>query len=186
MKIKTVFLSALALLMFAGQAMAKTINQDDKVLVVYYSKTGNTKVIAEQIRQLTGGDIVEIEPEKAYPDDYRQLTELAKKEISEGLKPALKTKVENFKDYDIVFVGSPCWWGTVASPVASFLSENDFTGKKVVPFMTHGGSGLGHSVADIKKIIPDASVIDGKAFWGNDVENAGEEVSVWVKGLQND
>lgn len=79
--------------------MAKTINQDDKVLVVCYSKAGNTKVIAEQIRQLTGGDIVEIEPEKAYPDDYRQLTELAKDEISESLKPTLKTKVENFKDY---------------------------------------------------------------------------------------
>jgi len=85
-----------------------------------------------------------------------------------------------------VFVGSPCWWGTVAPAVASFLSAYDFSGKTVIPFMTHGGSGLGHAEADIKTMLPAARVEKGHAFWGRNARNAGEEVKDWIKELKNE
>lgn len=186
MNIKTFLLSAMALVISTSKLQAQTISKDDKILIVYYSKSGNTKVIAEQIKSQTGGDIFEIEPLRAYPEDYKQTTEQAKKEIAEGYKPALKNKVENIGQYDVIFVGSPCWWGTVASPVSSFLSEYDLSGKTVIPFMTHGGSGLGHSVDDIKKMLPNSKIVGENAFWGNLVKTASGRVASWLKGLRNE
>lgn len=186
MKLSNILGALPLLLMCMGTARAQTIKPTDKVLVAYYSRSGNTREIAKQIRQASGADIFEIIPEQDYPSDYRETTTLAKKEISEGYHPALKNKIGNLADYQVVFVGSPCWWGTIASPVASFLNSDDFSGKKIIPFMTHGGSGLGHSESDIKKAVPQAEVIDGRAFWGNDVQQAAPEVSQWLKGLKND
>lgn len=186
MKKNTFLLSALALLFCTGTAAAQTITPQDKILVAYYSKSGNTKEIATQISNALQADIFAIEPAAAYPDDYKQLTEQAKKEISDGIRPALKNQPQNLAQYDVIFVGSPCWWGTIATPVATFLAENNLSGKKIIPFMTHGGSGLGHSMADIKKLAPDATLIDGQAFWGRSAKNAAEDVNDWVKGLQND
>ena len=186
MKIKLFLFSALTLLMSGNNLQAQTIAQGDKMLVVYYSRTGNTKEIAEQIAARTGADIFEIKTVNAYPDDYRQTTDQAKKEIAEGYRPALKRMPENLEQYKAVFVGSPCWWGTVASPVATFLSEAELSGKTVIPFMTHGGSGLGRSVSDIKSMLPNSTVVEGKAFWGNSVKTANDDVADWLKGLQND
>lgn len=186
MKAKTILGSILAGLALGAQAQAKTINAGDKVLVAYFSHSGNTREIAEQIRQAAGADIFEIKPLQTYPDDYKTLTSVAKKEIQDGVKPELKENIANINEYDVVFIGSPCWWGTIAAPVSSFLAANDLSGKKVVPFMTHGGSGLGHSESDIKKLIPGAELVSGKAFWGSRVSNAQEDVNNWVKELQND
>lgn len=186
MKIKTMLLTTLAMFSAFGTSQAQTITPQNKVLVVYYSLTGNTKGIAEQISTDLKADTFAIETVEAYPDDYKQLTELAKKEIADGVKPALKNKPANLAQYDVIFVGSPCWWSTIAPPVATFLTENNFSGKKIVPFMTHGGSGLGHSVADIKKLVPDATVVDGQAFWGRSAKNAQDDVNDWIKELQND
>lgn len=184
MKLK-IMLAALGALGMGFSAQAQTLNRDSKVLVAYYSHSGNTREIANQIKQLTGGDLFEIIPVEDYSEDYSQTTEQAKKEIAEGYKPALKNMPANFSEYDVIFVGSPCWWGTVASPVATFLSENNFSGKTLVPFMTHGGSGFGHSLEDIRKLAPDARLADGKAFWGRSVKSAGEDVKIWLKGLNN-
>lgn len=186
MKIKTMLLTTLAMFSAIGSSQAQTITPQDKVLVVYYSLTGNTKEIAEQISTALKADTFAIEKVEAYPDDYSQLTEQAKKEITDGAKPALKNKPANLEQYDVVFVGSPCWWSTIAPPVATFLTENNLSGKKIIPFMTHGGSGLAHSVADIKKLVPDATVVDGQAFWGRSAKNAQNDVNNWMKELQND
>lgn len=186
MKFKSFIIATMVWANFCSNATAQTIAPTDKVLIAYYSRSGNTKEIAEQIKNAGGGDLFEIIPVNAYPDDYRQTTEQAQKEIKAGYKPELKSKVANIADYDVIFIGSPCWWGTIASPVSSFLSEYDLAGKKVIPFMTHGGSGLGHSVDDIKTLLPNATVTGAKAFWGRDVKNANNEVSNWIKGLQND
>jgi len=119
----------------------------NKILIVYFSHSGNTRVVANQIQELTGGDIFEIQPVNAYPTDYQTVVDQAKKEINTSYKPPLKTSVKNFESYDIIMVGSPNWWSTIAPPVAAFLTSYNFEGKTIVPFMTHGGGGMGHSVA---------------------------------------
>lgn len=97
-----------------------------KILVAYFSQTSHTRTLANEVHDQAGGDIFEIMPEKAYTSDYDTLVSQAQKELNENYKPALKTKVENMASYDVIFVGSPCWWGSVASPVKTFLSVYRF------------------------------------------------------------
>lgn len=112
---------------------------DKKVLIAYYSLSGNTKDVAEAIRSKTGGDIFRIETVQSYPEEYRATTAQAKREINEGFRPELKGKIDNIAQYDIIFIGSPNWWGTIAPAVSSFLADYDLKGKTVIPFITHGG-----------------------------------------------
>jgi len=162
----------------------KTGSSDKKILVAYFSHTGNTRQLATQIQQALQCDIFEIIPEKPYPVDYDSCVYQAKKEIKANYKPALKTHIENINDYDVIFVGSPCWWHTIAPPVAAFLAENDFSGKTIAPFMTHEGSGMGVSVEDIKKLCPQATLLEGLPIRGSKVKNAGNEVAAWLKKLE--
>lgn len=151
-----------------------------KILVAYFSHTGNTREIAKQIQLASGGDLFEIQPVDPYPTEYRTLVDQAKREINAGYRPALKTKPEGLGGYDIIFVGSPNWWSTIAPPVAAFLAGHDVSGKTIVPFMTHEGTGLGHSVDDIRKLCPKSTVLDGRAFRGRSVKDARDEVFKWV------
>ncbi|MCL2484523.1 MAG: flavodoxin [Endomicrobia bacterium] len=152
-----------------------------KILIAYYSHSGNTAKIAKQIQKYTGGDLFEIKTIDAYPAKYNDLTSQAKKEISEGFKPTLASKVINFEKYDIIFVGSPNWWSTIAPPVASFLSEYDFSGKTIIPFCTHGGGGIARCFDDMKKLQPNANFLEGKGFYGSDASE--NEISKWLKNL---
>lgn len=154
-----------------------------KVLIVYYSRTGNTREIANQIHESVGGDIVELQPVEPYPDDYEAAKKRAKEELNSGSKPALKTKVEKIGSYDVIFVGTPIWWGTIAAPVKTFLSEYDLSGKTIAPFVTHAGSGLGGSVADIATLCPNSTIMDGLAVWGKSAKTANKDVSAWVRRL---
>jgi len=154
-----------------------------KALVVYYSRTGNTREIASQIHKKIGGDIVEIQPVESYPDDYNACTKQAKQELNSGHKPALKTKFENIGAYDVIFVGSPNWWSTIAAPVKTFLSEYDLSGKTIVPFITHEGSGLALSVTDIATLCPNSTVLDGLAVRGGSSRTAQNIVSEWLRKL---
>ena len=99
---------------------------DEKILVVYFSHSGNTRTVAEQITRSTGADLFEIQPQEAYPTDYHSVVDQAKKEINTNHRPALKNDVQDFDKYDIIFVGSPNWWSTIAPPVATFLERHDF------------------------------------------------------------
>jgi len=175
--IVTMFLSSIGI-------QAQSASPSKKILVVYFSHSGNTKEIANQIKELTGGDIFEIQPAKAYPSDYQACVDQAKKEINANYKPALKTKLKSISSYDIIFVGSPCWWSTVAPPVATFLSSYDFTGKTIVPFMTHEGSRMGRSVSDIKKLCPKAKVLEGLPVRGSNVKEAKSEVKKWLQEIK--
>jgi flavodoxin len=154
-----------------------------KVLIIYYSRSGNTREIASQIHEMVGGDILELKTVEPYPDEYEAVVKQAKEERKSGFKPPLKTKVENIGSYDVVFVGSPSWWSTIAAPVKTFLSEYDLSGKTIAPFVTHGGSGLGRSVADIAALCPNSTVLDGLAVWGENAKNARNDVSAWLRGL---
>lgn len=145
-----------ALFLTGNNALSQTNGGDNtvtaeqpKILIAYYSYSGNTKEVAEAIHEEVGGDLFEIKAEGSYPDEYRPMTVQAKKEIEEGFRPKLTTSVADIAQYDIVFIGSPNWWGTITPQVSSFLDSYDLSGKDVIPFITHGGGGVQHTVSDL-------------------------------------
>ena len=180
-------LSAMDIMQSFQKANSKTTDegiQGRKTLIIYYSRSGHTREAAKKIQAQTGGDLLEIETAAPYPREYADVVQQAKQEIEADYKPEIKTKVENIASYDVVFIGSPIWWGTIAPPVASFLAKNDLAGKTVVPFVTHAGSGLAQSVGDIKKLAPAAKVLDGLAIEGSKVNEANEKITSWLSRLQ--
>ena len=166
----------------------------NKKLVVYFShkgenyskgrivnlEKGKTEIAAEMISNILNADIFEIVAEKEYPFNYNECIEIAKKELRENSKIKLKQDID-IKDYDTIFVGYPNWWGTMPMPVWTFLEEKDFTNKKVLPFCTHEGSGLGQSESDIKKLIGDAEVLKGLAINGSEVNNSEKQIKKWLE-----
>lgn len=154
------------------------------MLIAYYSHSGNTRAVANQLHEMVGGDIVELQTVTAYPDSYEEATKQAKDELRSGFMPPLKTKIKDIASHEVVFVGSPNWWGTFAAPVKTFLSEYDLSGKTIIPFITHAGSGLGHGVEDIVKLCPRSIVLDGLAIWGREAENSREALTAWLRGLE--
>ncbi len=153
------------------------------ILIAYYSWSGNTKRIAEFIHQEVGGVLFEIEPETPYPLSYQATVDQAKREIKEGYKPPIKGKVENMEIFNIVFIGTPNWWSSIAPPVATFLTQYDFSKKIIVPFCTHGGGGQGRIVKDIKKLCPNAQILEIFSIYGSDNRNLKEKISSWLRKI---
>jgi len=170
---------------------------DKKCLVAYYSrkgqnyvsgkivdlKVGNTEVVANMIQKMTGGDLFPIESVTAYPKDYTETTDVAKNELRAKARPKLTGRVENMKAYDVIFLGYPNWWGTMPMPVYTFLERYDLSGKTIVPFCTHEGSGMGRSEKDIAKACPKSTVLEGLAIHGTSASSAESDVSSWVDRL---
>ena len=160
---------------------------DKKVLIAYYSLSGNTKDVAEAIRSKTGGDIFRIETVQSYPEEYRATTAQAKREINEGFRPELKGKIDNIAQYDIIFIGSPNWWGTIAPAVSSFLADYDLKGKTVIPFITHGGGGVQNTITDLTAQCNGCSVKQngwvGYGIWGS--KNSGYHQNIRQKFCQS-
>ena len=154
-----------------------------KMLIIYYSRSGNTRAVAEQIQGLTGADIFELKTITPYPKEHRATTEQAKREQESGYRPPLSAKPDNPAAYDIIFIGSPNWWGTLAMPFFTFLEEYKLSGKTVIPFMTHGGSGFGRALADIKALCPDAVLVDGLAIRSGQVQSAQPDITQWLKAI---
>jgi flavodoxin len=153
------------------------------ILIAYYSHSGNTGKIAALIQKQIGGTLFPIEPETAYPTDYAKVVEQSQKEIPAGHKPPLKTKAPDLAEFDTVFVGSPNWLNTFAPPVATFLAENDLSGKKVVPFATYGGGGLGKIAEDIAKLCPKSTVLEALALSRDGGAGGEAAISEWLKKI---
>ena len=151
---------------------------EKKVLIAYYSRTGNTKKIAEKVQDITEGDLFEIKPVKQYPVNYNDLVNEAKTEKLNGYKPDLFETCDISK-YDIIFVGTPVWWYTFATPVRTFLSDEKFSGKTIVPFCTHGGGGASETYSDIKNLCPDSVIKDGFTSFEDSAKDS--EIETWVK-----
>lgn len=151
-----------------------------KALVVYFSYTGNTRLLAEQIQQISGADIFELQPAVPYSKDYKTVEQQGKKEVDEGYKPELKAQVPNLASYDVIFVGTPIWWYSVSPVTASFLSNQALEGKTIVPFCTHGGYGAGHSLEDIKKIATKSTVLDELVLEGSDKGYDKGNILAWL------
>lgn len=170
-----------------------------KTLIAYYSrkgqnyvngsirnlKKGNTEVVAEKIKALIpGADLFEIDTIRKYSEDYMTSTEEAKEDIRNHARPELTATVEDMGQYDTIILGYPIWWGLPPMAVYTFLEGYDFSGKKIVPFSTHEGSGLGGSVRSIKSTVPDAVVTSGTAIHGADAAYADREVGQIIKQAQ--
>ncbi len=164
-------------------AIVMNTQAQTKTLVAYYSWSGNTKVIAEDIQETTGADIFRIEPVNAYPRDYKACCDQAKIEINKGFHPELKAIVENINQYDTIYIGTPNWWSTMAPPVTSFLALYDFEGKTVIPFCTHGGGGKAHIFTDMKKLYSEVKAEKGYACYGPGASSEKTKVKSWVEEL---
>lgn len=158
------------------------MDNDKKILVAYYSYSGNTRRIAEFIKDAAGGDVFEIIPKAEYPANYNECVEQAKREIKNGYEPAIEGSVNDFGSYDVVFIGSPNWWSTVAPPVSTFLSMYDFAGKTVIPFCTHGGGSCMRLFSDITKKTGETK-LPGLEIYGGRAESSKEAVLKWLKKL---
>ena len=142
---------------------------------------GHTATAAEFIRRAVGGDLFEIQTVKTYIEDHMKMIYEAKEELEQGVRPALKGFPEGFAEYDTVFLGYPNWWNTLPMPVVTFLEGLDWNGKRVIPFNTSEGSGLGKSVAKIREICKGAVVEDGYALKGSQVDGLEKEIAAWAK-----
>ncbi|GHV54164.1 flavodoxin [Deltaproteobacteria bacterium] len=157
--------------------------ENKKILVAYFSHTGNTRELAEQIHARVGGDIAEIKTVKPYPADHNACMEQAKQEQEKNARPALATEVRNLDSYEVIFIGYPNWWGTIPMPLFTFFEKYNFAGKTIIPFCTHGGSRLGRSVQDIKRLCPNATVRDGLDVRSGGVNAARNDIAAWLGKL---
>lgn len=132
-----------------------------KVLIVYLSRTKNTKAVAEIIHKKVGGKLVELELVKPYPAHYQTMVDQVAAENTKNYLPPLKTKIDSVEKYDVVFVGFPTWGMQLPPPVKSFLNQYELSGKTVIPFNTHAGYGIGSSFETVKQLCPDSKVVEG-------------------------
>jgi flavodoxin len=180
---------AFILVFFAIALQAQTKN--DKILVTYFSWSGNAKVLAEQIAQKTGGDLFEIKTVKPYPSVYDECTKLARQELDDNARPAISGKIADMKQYKTVFLCYPNWWGTMPMALFTFLEAYDFSGKTIFPLVTHGGSRFGRSIDDIKRLVPKAVIGEGLSVSAMSrshegpavVKTPNEDVNSWLKKI---
>ena len=157
---------------------------DKKILIAYFSWGGNTKSIAEKIHNTIGGDMFRIETAVPYPTDYNKTAYgFAKKQHEEGTKPKLKSNGD-VSSYDMIFVGTPAWWYEMAPAVKTFISENNFEGKTIVPFITHGGGGKYTIAEDMGKLAKGSKVLEPLVIYENGGANAQQEVDNWLKKIK--
>ena len=169
-----------------------------KILVAFFSRAdenygvgfiekGNTHIIADMIAEEMNADTFEIVRVTPYPEAYRDCTDEAQEEKSANARPELTASVENFDDYDVIFLGYPNWWGDMPMPVYTFIESYDFSGKTVIPFCTHAGSGLSGTVQTLQDKLENAEVLDGVEIAGTTAQNnqdeAKEAVLSWLEKL---
>ena len=153
-------------------------------VVVNGEVLGNSQYIAQLIQQEAGGNLFRIETVQEYPGSHDPLLEFAYNEKAENARPELASQIENPDSYDVIFLGYPNWNADLPMPLYTFLEEYDFSGKTIIPFTTHGGSGFSRTIQTIQELQPEASVVeDGLSISRNDAAHAQEDVSDWVAGL---
>lgn len=164
------------------EANDKSVSESNvKTLVVYFSYSGNTKQVAENIQKKLGADIFEIKTAKEYSSDYDTVVDEAQKELNDNARPELSTTLDNLDQYDTIIIGYPIWWGDMPMAVYTFLDNYDLSGKTIAPFCTHGGSGLSGTDDNIREEEKDATVLDGMAISDSSIDDSDDEVEVWLQ-----
>lgn len=167
-----------------AQAQTNQGENMNKILIAYFSWSGNTKSIAEKIQTQTGGDMFQIETAVPYPSDYHEVAYgIAKKQHEEGTLPPLKDN-GSISQYDIIFIGTPAWWHEMAPAVKTFIASNNFKGKTIVPFITHGGGGGYNIQEDMQKLSQGAKVLKPLVIFGDGDADTDNEMKDWLKQIQ--
>ena len=176
---RTVMSSLATLLAFGGGIAAggETQREASRVLVAYFSRSGNTRVVAS----LISTDLFEIRPAKPYPEDYLETVEQARQERDSAYAPPLEALVPNMASYETVFLGLPIWGETTPPVIRAFLSAHDLSGKILVPFVTHGGYGLGNSQSILADHAPKARLRTGFSMQADQERQTMERVNNWLK-----
>jgi flavodoxin len=151
-----------ALEFVADRGDAQQISGRSRTLVAFFTRTGNTKLIAAAVRRDLGADLFEIQPSEPYPEDYEATVAQAEREKQTGYEPALKENVGEIGAYSTIYLGFPIWGSTAPTVIKSFLSKHDLRGKELVPLITHGGFGAGDSLAVLRRLAPNARI--GRPF----------------------
>ena len=174
----------------ASQAESTSGTLGGKTLVVYYSATGNTEQAANYIAQVTGGDLFALEPVEPYTTEDLNYSNEDSRVSYEHENPDARqveltaSTVENWEEYDTIFLGYPNWWGDMPQALYTFLEEYDFSGKTIIPFCPHGGSGFSRTISTIAELQPGANVMEqGLSISRNSVTDAQSDVENWVAGL---
>lgn len=137
-----------------------------KVLIIYLSRTENTKAVAEIIHQNVGGDLMKLELENPYPEDYKAIVAQVQKENETDFFPPLKTKIDHIEEYDVIFIGFPTWGMKLPPPMKSFLNQYNLKGKTIIPFNTNAGYGIGSSFETVKELAPNSKILEGFSVEG--------------------
>lgn len=157
---------------------------DKKILVAYFSWGGNTKHIAELIHEQVGGDMFKIETKVPYPTDYNETAYgVAKEQHDKNIHPELKGNID-VSSYDVIFVGTPAWWYTMAPVVMTFLESNNFEGKTIVPFITHGGGGKYQIKEDMSSFAKGAKVLEPLVIYENGNSDTKTEITNWLEQIK--
>ena len=161
------------------------VTGDSKILVAYFSWSGNTQTLANMVAEKSGGELFRIVPEVAYTND--DVFDRAQTELRNGTRPPLSSHIDEeiMAQYDVIFVGFPIWWYDLPMPVWTFLEEYDLSGKTIIPFFSHNGSSSGaSSVSTVKRLCPDSTVVDNYlSIRGSSVSGAESQVTSWINGL---
>ena len=168
----------------ANNSEKEQVMQDKKVLVTYFSWGGNTKSIAEKIHTRVGGDMFAIEPVTPYPKDYNETAYgIAKEQHEKNIHPEIKN-TQDISSYDVIFVGTPAWWYTMAPPVMTFLEKNNFEGKTIIPFITHGGGGKYTIAQDMEKFAKGSKVLAPFVVYEKGDNNTNKELDKWLDEIK--
>lgn len=159
------------------------VPENSKVLVAYFSWGGTTRRMATQIAEQTGGTLFEIVPVTPYPTEYTPCTEVALEECDNNARPAIKDKMNNWDEYDIVFIGCPVWWHTAPMIINTFSESYDFEGKIVVPFCTYASTYRDETLQKIVDLTPDADHLPGLGLTSGGIGN-GSNVSTWLRNIK--
>lgn len=151
-------------------------------LIAYFSWSGNTEDVAQEIQDQTGADLFEIVPAEPYTEDYDELLDIAQEEQSSDARPAIADTVD-LSGYDTVYLGFPNWWGDMPMIIYTFLDEYDLSGKTIAPFNTSGGSGFSGALDTIAEMEPDAAVTEGLSLRSGEAEDCADAVGEWLDSI---
>lgn len=166
-----------------AESETSTTGDSSSVLIAYFSWSGNTEQVAQIIQQETGGDLFEIAPATPYTNDYNELLDIAQQEQSDNARPELAGQVENWEQYDTIFVGYPNWWSDAPMAVYTFLESYDWDGKTLVPFNISASGGFGRSLSGLEESATGATILDGLSFTERTLGDAQSEVTTWLDEL---
>lgn len=167
-------------IVLCGISTDAVAQQSGKTLIVYFSESGNTQGMANIIHEFIGADIVEIEMQHPYSDNYSALLDEAERDLIANARPALRTHIDNMDEYTTVLLGYPNWYALLPMPVYAFLESYDFSGKRIIPFCSHGNGMLGESVANICKSCPDADVREALSVTYSGGSSLRSEIRTWL------